>query len=327
MVGIVCKAVLLLLFSSLGSSVVVDSSNATSILTGDADSSDQPDGFSADDVVDDTASLSLIAPEKGDALPEFAKTFPGCSCEWNEGFKSGYSCENDILAPDSMAGKNCCCCTTDCLSEHRCSNDECLMLGVDQAAEIEAERIAAEKAAKESPIPPSQFGSAKMTLVRLPQGDCTSRGPLDACKKQGLYPMCFSHSKGRQRDGGKPGCKVTNRGRTMKCDQEQNCWWFADYPKHPYSHMSFENLKNFGINPAKFGGFCMYAANGGTNQGLVLNGKGPAAWAPNNPKSRAAYKITGADGKEWTANEQSAMGWQTVCVNEKPEPYPPQYRR
>jgi len=328
MVRIACNAIVLLLFPSLGASTVVDFSNATSISTADADSSDQPDGYSVDIAVDTMASPSLIgiAPEKGDAVPDFARTFPGCSCEWNDqSFKAGYSCENDILAPESMAGKTCCCCTTDCLSEHRCSNDECLLLGVDQAAAVEAERLAAEKAAKEAAIPLSAFGDAKAVIVRLPAGYCTTSGIMQACRKQKMWPLCLSHSQWAQMGRGKPGCRAPRNG-WNSCDNNVNCWWFTgrDHPNHKFAHASFEgadNLRKMGLNPLKFGGKCFYASNGGTNQGIANNGWSGGVWSPNSAKQNSAMKIKTMNG-EWDGHEQGRKGWETFCVDKKPSPYP-----
>jgi len=186
MTQIVCMVSILVIFPILGSSVVVDSFNFTDIPAAEADSPDQPDEHSNEVVVDDVESISLLAPEKGDAVPQFAVTFPGCSCEWNE---PGYSCENDILAPDSMAGQPCCCCGfPDCLADHRCTNEQCLLLGVDQEAQIAAEkkRIADMLKGADFVFP----GNLPAVIVNLGKGQCTSKKILEKCKEKGLTPVC-----------------------------------------------------------------------------------------------------------------------------------------
>jgi len=86
-----------------------------------------------------------IHPEKGDKIPNFAKTFPGCGCVWMEP-ESVWSCEGTILWPEELQGDTCGCCGLGCGSSNRKSDDECLAGGYDQAAEMAALRQAAAKA-------------------------------------------------------------------------------------------------------------------------------------------------------------------------------------
>eukprot|EP00746_Dinoflagellata_sp_MGD_P165277 gnl/MRDRNA2_/MRDRNA2_94451_c0_seq1.p1 gnl/MRDRNA2_/MRDRNA2_94451_c0~~gnl/MRDRNA2_/MRDRNA2_94451_c0_seq1.p1 ORF type:complete len:669 (+),score=101.30 gnl/MRDRNA2_/MRDRNA2_94451_c0_seq1:106-2112(+) len=140
------------------------------------------------DVVQDAVNnLAFLAPEKGDTVPPFPVTFPGCNCEWNE---PGYSCASDILAPDSLSGQPCCCCGLKCLRDHRCSNDQCLTLGFDQQKEIEEEeRRIAELLNRSDFVFGNTQDNIPAFIVDLGRGSCTNQKIIKKCAELGLSPV------------------------------------------------------------------------------------------------------------------------------------------
>jgi hypothetical protein len=128
---------------------------------------------------------SGIRPEMGDKLPPFAKTFPGCSCQWNE---PGWKCSGIIAYPRSLQGQQCCCCSNDCEKSNQCEDAACLEIGYDQKKEFAAERkrIADLLKGADFLFP----GNLPAVIVDLGKGQCTSAKILEKCKEKGLTPVC-----------------------------------------------------------------------------------------------------------------------------------------
>jgi hypothetical protein len=259
------------------------------------------------DVVNDVTSVAFLAPEKGDAVPAFPVTFPGCSCKWNE---PGYSCESDILAPDSVAGQPCCCCGLKCLQDHRCSDGQCLLLGYDQQKEIEDEekRLAAELNRTDVTI--LGEGITGYT-VSLGKGQCTNKRILERCNELGLTPVC-DHSS--------------------YAGNAKVCW--TNMQPHHWSQLTGRNAmkqKKFDI-PEEFDeksmGMCFFAnyphpwALAPNSHTLVWTNTGTGLIQPLK-KGSYGYKGPTTPSSAVTINKMndcsSELGcWRTLCVKKDP---------
>lgn len=258
------------------------------------------------DVMNDVTSLSLLAPDKGDAVPPFPVTFPGCSCKWNE---PGYSCESDILAPDSMAGQPCCCCGLKCLKDHRCSNDQCLTLGYDQQKEIEDEEKRIAELLNNSDVVLS--GNIPAFTVDLGKGQCTNKKIIEKCAELGLTPVCDHSSYA-------PAAKV--------------CW--TNMQAYHWSHMTHRHQmkqKGFSI-PEEFDqksmGMC-FMANYPSNQFALAPSASTHIWTntgttviqPLTPSTH--YKGPKTPSKNVRVSEMNDCSgelgcWRTLCVKKDP---------
>lgn len=126
-----------------------------------------------------------IAPEKGDALPVFPKSFPGCSCKWGE---PGWSCTGHAVFPKQMQGNTCCCCSVQCAKAHRCSDEACLTIGVDQKKELAEEQKRIDELLKGADM--LLGDSLPAFVVDLGPGTCTKTRIKQKCKEKGLTPLC-----------------------------------------------------------------------------------------------------------------------------------------
>jgi len=239
----------------------------------------------------------LIRPETGDKLPPYAKTFPGCSCQWNE---PDWSCSGSIAFPRSQQGESCCCCSVGCSKSNRCSDEACMSIGVNQKRELEEERKRIEELLKGADMLIGQ--DVPGFVVDLGQGRCDQNKIINGCRQKGLTPLCdhTSYARGGCWSPGKPGTKFHNR-----------------HFSHWGSHRQY-----FGIpDDYKFYGMCFYANN--PNALAPCNGDSHC-WTNGNhrlsPNSRvlATGRVPNIHFNE-ISNCNGGLGcWRTICVKNRP---------
>jgi len=251
----------------------------------------------------DSDEISGLRPEAGDKIPKFAQTFPGCSCTFEES-RNAWLCTGSIAMPKSVAGDPCCCCTLGCDKTTRCTNDQCLAIGIDQAAEIAAEEKRLADLLKGADI--LLGGAIPAYKVMLPQGQrCMRSKIVQACKDQSLTPLCdhssYWNSGGRQ------------------------CW-YADVKSaqgksflgHHFSLPSHNRA--MGLDPNDLAGMCFYAVHG--DYALVNTGS-THTWS-NAGAGTAVQRL----GKRWTFSQMDSQAnghaWFTLCTKNPPQITAPQ---
>jgi hypothetical protein len=269
-----------------------------------------------------------VEPNKGDKVPPFAKTFPGCSCKFQD-MNKAWSCEGIIAHPASLRGQQCGCCGgSGCDSKNRLDNDACMEIGVDQEEEVKAADKEKEEERKKKAIP--DFGDAVVTTVRLPPGYCTHHQILAECKKIGQVPLCNSYGVYASMDRGKPGCRRWRN--TNYCKNADNCWFpfmggqggpneakAAPFKKWQWANFADgTQFQELGLNKLKIGGYCLYAFNGGTTQAIFATGR-TSSWSPAN-SAHLKWTYEDLEGKHSVA-DLNKQGYPTFCVNQKPLPY------
>lgn len=244
--------------------------------------------------------VSGLQPQKGDKIPKFAQTFPGCYCVF-EDVSQTWSCTGSIASPESVAGDSCCCCTLGCHKTNRCTNAQCLAVGIDQAAEIAAEEKRISDLLKGADL--LLGGEIPAYKVMIPKGKrCMRSLIVKACQDQGLTPICdhssYWHSGGRQ------------------------CW-YADIGNGKYlgHHFSLpSHNKAVGLDVGELAGMCFYAVHGD----MALANTGTTHTWTNAAPSTA---IKGSGGRHWTFGQQDAQSnghaWFTLCAKNKPQTVPP----
>jgi hypothetical protein len=243
---------------------------------------------------------SGLKPHAGDKIPKFAQTFPGCYCVYDDVSKT-WSCSGAIAMPESVAGDACCCCTLGCHKNNRCTNAQCLAVGIDQAAEIAAEEKRLADLLKGADL--LLGGEIPVYKVMIPKGKrCMRSLIVKACQDQGLTPICdhssYWSSGGRQ------------------------CW-YADVAHGKYlgHHFSLpQHNKAVGIDPNEMAGMCFYAVHGDM---VLVNTGTTHTWT----NCAASTAIKGLGGKHWTVGQMDAQAnghaWFTMCGKNKPQTVAP----
>jgi len=237
-----------------------------------------------------------IKPETGDKIPNFAQSFAGCGCNYQE-WSNTWTCSGTIAIPKSVSGKECCCCTMSCDRRSRCDHETCDAIGIDQRAEVEAyERERKKKLGDADAL----FCETKMYRVPVGPGRCDNNKNLAACRKIGKYPLCdHSSYAGRGKQCYFPRGKKPCEGRH-------------------FSHVG--HLRSSHFNLMDFFGMCFVTNNG--HHTLQPHAEGHA-WNnhggnynmndPGTPNKLVKY-IPATDFD----NQRQMGGWHTYCVNESP---------
>lgn len=246
--------------------------------------------------------VCAMAPEKGDKLPLYAKSFPGCSCKWGE---PGWSCTGNAVFPKEVQGNNCCCCGVQCSKAHRCSNEACLTIGVDQKKELEEEQKRIDELLKGADLLLSD--TLPGFIVDLGQGTCTSAKILQKCKEKGLTPVCDHTSYQNGKCYSPPGKKFQN--------------------KH-FSHYGSTHRASMGFNPAEdhiFYGMCFftssaYALAPSSSSHFWTNGNSHLTpWGGGNKQAPRNVNPNAAQMNACRSKESGGLGcWRSICVKEAP---------
>eukprot|EP00746_Dinoflagellata_sp_MGD_P161791 gnl/MRDRNA2_/MRDRNA2_89068_c0_seq1.p1 gnl/MRDRNA2_/MRDRNA2_89068_c0~~gnl/MRDRNA2_/MRDRNA2_89068_c0_seq1.p1 ORF type:complete len:266 (+),score=30.10 gnl/MRDRNA2_/MRDRNA2_89068_c0_seq1:69-866(+) len=246
---------------------------------------------------------SAIAPEKGDKLPSFPKSFPGCSCKWSE---PGWTCTGNAVFPKEVKGNTCCCCGVQCSKAHRCGDDACFTIGVDQKQELAEEQKRIDELLKGADM--LLGDTVPGFVVDLGQGMCTSAKIQQKCNEKGLTPICdhSSYANG----------KCYSMGNADKK-------FFSRHLSHWSSHRAL-----MGFNPADDGifyGMCFYTSSTyalapyssshfWTNGNVHLT-----PWGGGNKNLPRNINPTARQMDACLKKESSGLGcWRTLCVKESP---------
>jgi hypothetical protein len=253
-------------------------------------------------------TVSVIKPEAGDNVPPYVRTFPGCSCKWNE---ASWECEGTKAHPPEYQGQSCCCCGLKCEKSNRCSNEACLAINYDQKAEIEAEEKRIAELLKGADFLIGEDLPA--FVVDLGQGSCTVSKIVQKCKEKGLTPVCDHTSYARENRCYTPGWRNTG-------------WQKNFYNKH-FSHWSSHRQYMKLPNDEQFYGMCFYGINGGwalspyssshawTNSGHVRL----TPWNGGDKKAPHHINPTFAQVNTCLAKDKGGVGcWRTLCVKKEP---------
>lgn len=243
-----------------------------------------------------------LHPEKGDKIPPFAKTFPGCGCQWYE--PRGYwACEGTIAFPEDIQGSECGCCGKHCQKSNRKSDEECLAGGFDQKAEMEAERKRLAELLKGADL--LLTDSLPGFIVKVPdKGECTNDLLVKACKI----------GNGKEKDL-TPLCDHTNYASTKRCYTPPDSKFKSKHFSHWSGHRATFNLD---VDDEIFYGMCFFTNNG--RHTLYPTGNAHA-WS----QGSSVSPRTGLH-KQWQSipvarmNDGSgALGsWRTICVKQAP---------
>jgi len=262
----------------------------------------------SDEDLDET-QLDALKPHKGDEMPKFPRSFPGCGCDWGE-FDKTWSCKGTIALPASMQGKDCCCCTLDCSKSNRCTNEQCLVIGVDQKAEIDAEearRAAALKGAD------ALLGDLPVYKVSLGLGRPTALIIANACKKKDMTPLCDAENV---------------QGVTSKECFHPSVQSVGEPPKKDV----FDGGKRFsvpsqmlgaGLDARQFYGMCFFVGLRTAHGGCLFPQGMSHAWSKAAPSVVPIFdmntkaKIQSIPISE-IDNGKSLGGWHTYCTKKKP---------
>lgn len=241
-----------------------------------------------------------IAPDKGDALPVFPKSFPGCSCKWGE---PGWTCTGHAVFPKQVQGNACCCCSVQCAKAHRCSDEACLTIGVDQKKELAEEQKRIDELLKGADMLISD--DLPGFAVDLGPGQCTKAKILEKCAEKGLVPLCDHTSYATTKQCySPPGSKFKNR-----------------HFSHYTSHRKLMGLGDDSI----FYGMCFFANNQfalapfsakhfwtNANPNTKLT-----PWGGGNPQADRNINPTRSQMDQCLKKESRGLGcWRTMCVKE-----------
>jgi hypothetical protein len=242
-----------------------------------------------------------LKPETGDHVPEFAQSFPGCGCDFQE-YSKKWTCSGTIALPKSVSGKECCCCTMSCDRRSRCDHETCDAINIDQRAEVEAYEKARKKRLGDAD---AFLCGTKLYKVPIGAGRCSNSRNLAACRKVGKYPLCdHSSYAGRGKQCYFPRGKKPCEGRHFS----------------HIGHLRASQKEDSGFELMDFYGMCFVANNG--DHTLFPNGEGHnwnnhgGAYTLNDPGTAnrmvARYTVPDLD------NQRVLGGWHTYCVNESP---------
>lgn len=247
-----------------------------------------------------------IDPHKGDKLPAYAKTFPGCGCTWNEQ-RGKWSCEGSIAFPEEVQGLKCGCCGLNCVKSNRKSDEECLIGGFDQAAEMEAERKRLSELLKGADL--LLGDDLPGFIVTVPdKGRCTNNLLEKACKL----------GKGNDTDL-TPICDHTSYVATNKCFTPGVNSGSKFWHKH-FSHWTSHRAKmNLDIDDEIFYGMCFFTSSGGNT--LYPTNAGHA-WsqgnAPVTPRSGLFKPSKPVPMAQMNSGDGELGSWRTICVKQAP---------
>jgi len=250
-------------------------------------------------------TTSGIQPDKGDKLPPFAKTFPGCGCTWQE---PGWSCEGSIAFPEAMVGQPCCCCggKQACKPDSRCSNEACLTIGVDQKKEIDAEEARLKAILGDADLAIGDLPAYKLKMSARPTGSSI----LAACKAKNMVPLCDGANYCGSKECYFPNC-VPGQETTL--------------PKGTFFSTPMYMLKT-DIDPTQFYCAAFYGSYYGGSKSSIPHGGALTAqgmkhmWVNHvtaNTVINVADMKTGKTLKSLNCQEH---GWHTYCVDRKPTP-------
>jgi len=252
------------------------------------------------------SQLGAIQPEKGDEMPGFPKSFPGCGCDW-EG--KAWTCKGTIAHPASLQGNECCCCTLKCSKDNRCTNEQCLAIGVDQGPEI-----AAEEARRKAILGDADavIGDLPAYKVSLGIGRPNGAKILAMCKAKNMVPLCDAsgaHYCGRTPSCYHPACKDATS---------------------PFAKTAFSapvTMVTTDIDPTQFYGLAMYASYYGGARANQPHGGALTAvsmshsWIIHlgtiqmmNMQTRKPVKAIPVSQVD---SGQALGGWHTYCVKEE----------
>jgi len=251
-----------------------------------------------------TREVYGLAPEKGDALPAFPKSFPGCSCKW----ASSWTCEGNAVFPKAVQGDACCCCGVQCSKSNRCSNEACLSIGVDQKAELAAEQKRMDELLKGADMLIGD--SLPAFAVDLGPGQCTKSKILQKCQEKGLTPLCDHTSYSNTNQCYTPG-KTANK-------------FFNRHFSHYSGHRAL-----MGLDPsqdAMFYGMCFFAHNGdwalapsGASHAWTNGNSATNGWLGGDKNFPKNVKPTFNQMNQCLPKDQKGLGcWRTLCVKEQP---------
>jgi len=241
---------------------------------------------------------SALKPEKGEKVPQFVKSFPGCQCSYQE---SGgkWRCKGTIAYPPDVVGDKCCCCGLSCTPRGRCNNDQCLTIGVDQGPEIAAEQKRWAELMKGADM---LIGDDVPGFIEdLGKGRCDQNRIIQGCRAKQLTPMC-DHTSYANGGGcyspGLPGTRFHNR-----------------HFSHWSSHRQYFEIEDDYL----FYGMCFYSNN--ANALAPCNGNSHC-WTNGNhrlsPPARVSGDVPNIHFNQITDCSGGLGCWRTICVKEKP---------
>lgn len=248
----------------------------------------------------ESAKLGKFEPYEGMEIPSFIGTFPGCTCLFSE-TQRRWKCQGTIAYPESVAGDECCCCTLKCQWKARCTNKQCLAIGIDQAEEVAAE----EKRMRELMQGADMLIGDDLPgfITDLGKGRCDQNRILNGCKERGMTPLCdhTSYSNGGGcYSPGFPGTKFHNRH-------------FSHWGGH---------RQHFGIeDDYLFYGMCFYGNN---PNGLAPCNGDSHCWTNGNhrlsPNSRvlATGPVPNIHFNQISDCSGGLGCWRTICVKNSP---------
>jgi len=275
--------------------------------------------------VEDNDGLTAIAPGSVDAqlegdselnvlqvnetldFPAFVQSFVGCQCEQDEGSKPKWKCSGTIAYPPEVSGNECCCCGISCHPRNRCTNKQCLVIGVDQGPEVAAEQAAWDKLMQGADMLIGE--DLPGFIVELEgTGQCTRTRIMEACKKKSLTPLCDHNSYSTTKE-----CYTPAKSGNV---------FFNRHFSHWAGHRQY-----FGIeDDYLFYGMCFYARNG--NWALAPCNGDSHCWTNGNSRlsPNARVLATGQvnnvyfnDMNNAKSKEDGGNGnWRTMCVKEQP---------
>jgi len=194
----------------------------------------------------DENELGALKPETGDEMPSFPRSFPGCGCTYAEWSKT-WNCKGVIAHPESMQGTDCCCCTLACDRKNRCTDDQCMLIGIDQKAEVAAEEARLAALRKDADALLLDLPVYKVSLgIGRPTGAKIEK----ACKDKKMVPLCDSYPYRNY------GCYHPGRGNGVK----------------PWKNMHFSvatQMLTLGLDPRQFYGLAFYQNRGGPYGGAL----------------------------------------------------------
>jgi len=242
-----------------------------------------------------------IAPEKGDKIPPFAQTFPGCSCTWYED-RGNWACEGTVAFPEEVQGIQCGCCGLKCKTSNRLSDEECLVGGFDQKAELETERKRLEELLKGADFLLSD--DLPGYIVTLAKGPCNTASLTEACKS----------GNGKESDL-TPICDHTSYASTKKCYGPSGP---AFLNRHFSVYTSHRQLMKLDVDDEIFYGMCFATTNPAsalyptsTSHAWVTGGSvAPRAGLSKPKKPVPVAQMNDASGE--------LGGWRTICVKNAP---------
>lgn len=253
-------------------------------------------------------STEQIDPDKGDKIPPYAKTFPGCACTWGES-RGQWSCEGRIAFPEDIQGEKCGCCGMKCLKSNRQTDDVCLAGGYDQQAEMAAERKRLAELLKGADMLLSD--DLPGFIVTVPdKGQCTNDLLVKACKQgnanaKDLTPLCdhssyYSTGKCYTPAGYPPSAQSKFNGRHMS---------------HWSSH---RQLMKFDVDDEIFYGMCFVTSNGAHTLYPTSTAHGWSSSGSVSPRAGLSKPKSAVPIAKMNDGSGELGMWRTICVRNPP---------